>query len=228
MNWLMARDRKPRDSDSTLVRFEGFVRERCLSPFGDDVAARQIAAMVQAASQENEDMVTHRIPVRVRRLALATAAAIFGTTALSTGLAHAGVITLPEPARAVLSSLGVPVPDRVIATDDDETTAEGEESVERPDKPETPAAGQPTDRPVSTPSGQPANPPRDSAELPDDADERASERGDNANGRASEGSDNASDPGSQADQRGDNADPRAGAGGDNANERGADGADSAP
>jgi hypothetical protein len=97
-----------------LASFVGEVRTALEGGPEETVARAHIAAMVRAAAEPVTLVVlTPRIlSVRKRALRLASfaAAALFAVSGISTGLAFAGVIRMPEPARRVLRDIGINVP----------------------------------------------------------------------------------------------------------------------
>lgn len=206
-----------------LEEFERRLSARFVRRTGPAVEDRHIALMLHTLKEEPLSPIPLR-SMAARRVLIAVAATL-GLSTVSTGLAFAGVITLPEPAQAALRSIGLNLPEvpaneqpspeerpsaRPTATPSDATE----------DRPDSAPSETPAERP-SAPSQRPTTPPEN---LPDQADPRASLRGDNADARSSDGADNADDPGSQSDDRADNANPRAEGGADNANARGGDSA----
>ena len=170
----------------------------------EELRARHVRAVLAEAGTLPAPVQIASRRRRIARVAAVAAAASLSFSLLATGLAYAGVITLPEPARAALERIGITVP----VEQQPPASEVGPAVLQRPTRES--AEAPPSPHPTTSRSRGPG----------DNANERARARGDNANERAEQRGDNADDPGHQRENRGDNADQRSK--GDNADERAGD------
>lgn len=109
---------RSRANDPLFSAFVAAVKGTYETPPAEAVERAHIASIVEASASVSRGEIDSTTPRRVHVLrrkmismSVRFVAAVFGISALSTGLAYTGVVTLPEPARDALQTVGIDVPD---------------------------------------------------------------------------------------------------------------------